>query len=99
MQPVVLAQRLYQPIQLQLGAVLMTHRDGVVVSQTWQGLPAAMAGLVQNDVILRINGQSFEDRAYFFVQLAEEGLLTGETVEVTVRGSDGAIREVDLLIR
>ncbi|MBL4809184.1 MAG: trypsin-like peptidase domain-containing protein [Phycisphaerales bacterium] len=99
MQPVVLAQRLYQPIQLQLGAVLGSHPDGVAVLQTWQGLPAAMAGLVQDDVIFQINGQRFEDRAYFFVMLAEEGLLTGETVRVTVRGGDGSIRELSLLIR
>lgn len=99
MQPAVLAQRLYQPIQLQLGAVLAPHSDGVAVMQIWQGLPGAMAGLVQDDVIVLINGESFEDYAYFFVQLAEQGLLTGEAVEVTVRGSDRSLRVLKLQIR
>lgn len=99
MRPEVLAQRLFQPIQLQLGAVLRQHPQGMIVVQTWGGLPAAMAGLVDGDVIVQINGRPFESQAEFFVELAEQGLLTGERVQVTVRRSDDSLDQLTLQVR
>ncbi len=96
----VLAQRLSQPIQLQIGAVIGGRDDGrVYVLQTWQGLPASMAGLEDGDQIERINGVRFADRDQFFVMLADQGLLTGETVELTVRDAAGQSRQVRLRVR
>jgi S1-C subfamily serine protease len=99
MLPAVLAQRLAQPIQFQMGAVIGQFNGQVVVGQTWKGLPAAMAGLMDGDVVTEINGRSFNGRDQFFVMLADNGLLTGEMVELRVRGVDGAFRTVQLRIR
>lgn len=99
MRPEVLAQRIFQPIQMQLGAALRPAPGGMGIAQTWPGLPAAMAGLTNDDVIVEINSKGFDGQAEFFVMLAEEGLLSGESVEVTVRDGEGALRKVVLKIR
>ncbi len=99
MQPAVLAQRLSQPIQLQIGAVIGYMDGQVVVLQLWKGLPGAIAGMQTVDVITHINGARFADRDQFFVMLADEGLLTGEIVELGLRGVDGKSRIIRLRIR
>jgi len=96
MQDEVIAQRLAQPIQIQMGAIIRDHPDGVVVLRTWDGLPAAAAGIDAEDVITMINGEPFDDLPAFFVRLADEGLLTGEPVDLRVRGVDGSTRTVSL---
>lgn len=99
MQPAILARRLAQPIQFQIGAVIAEIDGRVEVLQTWKGFPAAMAGLGQGDVITSVNGSSFGDRDQFFVTLADNGLLMGEMVELRVRGHGEASRTVQLRIR
>lgn len=99
MEPVVLAQRLAEPIQFQLGAVLTPDRDGVRIVRVWQGLPAAMAGLTAGDVITTINGSSFADLPNFYVDMAEQGLLTGRTVEVSVLRTDDTTVSMRLQVR
>lgn len=99
MEPVVLAQRLAQPIQFQLGILMEPNMDGVRVARVWQGLPGAMAGLEFNDVITEINRNSFVDLPEFYVEMAEQGLLTGQVVEITVRKSDNTIKQLKLQIR
>jgi len=99
MLPEILARRLYQPIQFQLGAVFEYIDGRVIVLQTWPGLPAAMAGLRDGDVITQINGVVFSDPNEFYVMLADAGLLTGEAVELRVQGDDGVTRSLRLRIR
>jgi len=96
MQDEVIAQRLAQPMQIQMGAILRDHPRGVVVLRTWDGLPAAAAGLGAEDVVTRVNGERFEGLAGFFVRLADEGLLTGEPIDLRVRRADGSTETITL---
>jgi serine protease Do len=99
MRPEVLAQRLAQPIQLQLGAVIGRHSEGVQIMQIWRGMPASMAGLEEGDVIRRVEGEAFEGLSQFFVMVADAGLLTGSSVDVTVWREDAGLMDVRLRIR
>jgi serine protease Do len=99
MRPEVLAQRLAQPIQLQLGAVIGRGESGVRVVQLWRGMPASMAGLEEGDEIRLVDGQRFEDRSQFYVLLADAGLLTGNSVKVTVWREGTGTMDVRLSIR
>ena len=92
----VIAQRVSQPIQIQMGAIMRDHPDGVVILRTWEGLPADSAGLESEDVITHINGERIGDLAGFFVRLADEGLLTGDRVELTVRRADGSTQRITI---
>ncbi|MBO6514215.1 MAG: trypsin-like peptidase domain-containing protein [Phycisphaerales bacterium] len=99
MEPFVLAQRLSQPIQFQLGAVFSSNERGAQIVRIWQGLPAALAGLETEDVVTEINGRPFSDLSSFYVGLADNGLLTGSVVELTVMRTDGSIETVRLQVR
>jgi serine protease Do len=94
--PEVLAQRLAGPTMMQLGARLVRSDDGMLVTDLFQDFPASRSGLRAGDRIVSINGKSFPGRDEFFVLLADEGLLTGETVELGVIGSDDESRTVRL---
>ena len=82
----VLARRILQPIQIQMGMFLQGNEDRrLEVRQIWNGLPGAEAGFKFGDVIERINGKDYDGYFSFFVMLADEGILTGETIEFAVR--------------
>lgn len=98
--PEALAQRLSEPTQMRLGAVILPAEDGGVrVAQVWNELPAAAAGLRAGDRIVRINGNEFGGWDDFFVRSAEAGLLTGQSVRYRVVGEDGSVRDVDVSLR
>ncbi len=99
MRPEVLAQRLAQPIQLQLGALFSGSAEGVRVNQVWRGMPASMAGLEAGDEIRRVEGERFEDLSQFLVLLADAGLLTGNSVDVTVWREGSGTVDIRLSIR
>lgn len=94
--PEVLARRLAGPTMFQLGARLTPSEEGMLVADLFNDFPAARSGLRAGDQIVRINGKSFPGRNEFFVMLADEGLLTGMTVELEVLGQDGERRTVRL---
>jgi S1-C subfamily serine protease len=91
----VLAQRLADPTQLRMGAVIgQSEQGGVVLLQIFPELPAAMAGLEVGDRIVEINGRRFGERHEFFVWAADAGLLTGQPVRMGVVTQAGDEREI-----
>ncbi|MCR9076587.1 MAG: trypsin-like peptidase domain-containing protein [bacterium] len=93
----VLARRILEPIQIQMGMLLEPNaQDRITVRNTWAGLPAAQAGFQPGDVIERINGKDYEGYFSFFVLLADEGILTGETVEFLVMNSSNETRRIEM---
>ncbi len=93
----VLARRILQPIMVQMGMLLEQRLDGrVYVQNLWPGLPGAMAGFKRGDIIERINGKDYTSYFNFFVLLADEGILTGESIEFLVRNSEGESRRLRL---
>lgn len=91
----VLANRILEPIQVQMGMALEPTGDGRVrVAQIWGGYPANTAGFRQGDIIERINSMEFDGYFGFFVTLAEEGLLTGEQIEFLVRDEANESRRI-----
>jgi S1-C subfamily serine protease len=53
-----------------------------------------MAGLKRGDTVERVNGKPYTDLYNFFVRLADEGILTGETIELIVVDSSNESRRV-----
>ncbi len=94
--PEVLAQRLATPTMMQLGARLIASDEGMLVADIFREFPADRSGLRAGDQIVTINGKAFPGPDEFFVMLADEGLLTGITVELGVLGQDGERRTVRL---
>lgn len=93
----VLALRILEPIQVQMGLALEPTRDGRVrVRNIWNGLPAADAGFRPGMVIERINNKEFDGYYGFFVTLAEEGLLTGEQIEFLIRDQTNESRRISM---
>jgi serine protease Do len=93
----VLARRILQPIMVQMGMLLDQDENGrVYVQSIWPGLPGAEAGFESGDFIERINGHDYTDYYSFFVLLADEGILTGEPVEFTVRDSMNETRRLTI---
>ncbi|MBL4592089.1 MAG: trypsin-like peptidase domain-containing protein [Phycisphaerales bacterium] len=85
MKPQVLAGRIAQPIMVQLGMLINRRIESPVrILQVWDGFPAASAGLLAGDRVVAIDGISVNNTNRFFVLLAERGLLTGETVTLSV---------------
>lgn len=96
MQARALAQRLAVPAQMRSGMTVHEEDGGVVVTRVWPGMPALTAGLRADDKIVLVNGRSFAGLPEFFIALADAGLLTGHTVELSVEGADGRVRLVSL---
>ncbi|MEM9373475.1 MAG: trypsin-like peptidase domain-containing protein [Planctomycetota bacterium] len=94
--PEVLAQRIATPTMIQLGARLIVGDAGMLVADLFTDFPAQRSGLRSGDQITAINGKSFPGWNEFFVLLADEGLLAGEAVDLTVLGQDGGTRMVRL---
>lgn len=94
--PQVLAQRLAQPVQIRLGAIIRRADTGpgVVIVQIWDGMPAATAGLRVGDEIVAIGDRSFDGFDEFIVGMADAGLLTGVPVSVRVMDQQGDSRDV-----
>lgn len=91
----VLARRILQPIMVQIGTLFEERLDGrVYVQNLWPELPGAMAGLKRGDTVERVNGKPYTDLYNFFVRLADEGILTGETIELIVVDSSNESRRV-----
>lgn len=99
MHPQVLAQRLYRPTQMRLGAQLDIGEAGsVLLLQVWDGLPAALAGLRTGDRIVGVGGESFDGLDEFLVVAADAGLLTGQSVIFNVIGPEGESRDVAVVL-
>lgn len=82
----VLARRILEPIQIHMGMLLEPGvNERIVISNTWPGLPGAEAGFQPGDIVERVNGRDYAGYYSFFVLLAEEGVLTGETIDFLVR--------------
>lgn len=93
----VLALRIYKPIMLQMGMVLAQRLDGrVYVQELWSEFPGAQAGFKRGDTIERINGQEYTDFYNFFVRVADEGILTGKTIEFIVTNEQNESRHIQL---
>ena len=93
----VLARRILQPIMVQMGMLLEQTVEGhVYVQNLWPGLPGADAGFERGDVILRVNNREYGDYFSFFVLLADEGILTGQTVEFVVQNGQGESKRLRL---
>lgn len=99
MRPEVLARRLAEPIQVQMGALFSESQNGVLVYRIWRGFPASMSGLVEGDVITLVKGQRFSEISQFFVLLADSGFLAGDAVPVTVRRADGSVVDLEIQVR
>ncbi|MCC5822736.1 MAG: trypsin-like peptidase domain-containing protein [Phycisphaerales bacterium] len=91
----VLAQRLYRPTQMRLGALIRSDDgQGVRISEVWEGMPAWNAGLRVGDRIVRVDNKEVRGLDDFYVTAADAGLLTGMGVRMTVVGEDGEQREI-----
>jgi len=99
MQPQILARRIAQPVLVRLGLSISDSAFPVRVYRVWDGFPAAIAGLGVGDQILAINNIPVENRDQFFVLLADQGLLTGETVVLSVQSpGDETPRQTNLTL-
>jgi S1-C subfamily serine protease len=95
----VLAQRLAEPTQLRLGAMLgRAEQGGVVVLQIWNELPAAKSGLGVGDRLVSINGRPAREWHEFYVMAADAGLLTGQSVRMGVVTRAGEEREIQITL-
>ncbi len=91
----VLAERIREPIQVQMGMLVEEYDSNRVrVRNVWAGLPGAQAGFKNGDIIERINNQPYNGYYNFFVRLADDGLLTGEWIEFLVGNEDGETRRI-----
>jgi serine protease Do len=72
-----------QPLTTDLAAALgLTRTDGVVVSQVWDGSPAAAAGVKQGDVIVELDGRKIGRATDLSLQVAATPI--GKDVKVSV---------------
>jgi len=94
--PEVLAQRLAGPTMVQLGARFIAGDGQMVVGELFNDFPADLSGLNAGDRIVSINGRGFPGWDEFFIRLADEGLLSGSTVELGVLNPDDESRTVRL---
>lgn len=94
----VLARRIHEPIMVQLGMSLGNSPRGVVVQFIYEGFPGSIAGFEQGDVIRTVNGNAIKDYFHFFVLVADEGILTGSSIQFEVIGIDGKRRVIPLTL-
>ena len=73
------------------GFVAQFRESGLVLSAVTAGSPAALAGLITNDHILRVDGRSIRHRLDW--QLAETNLRSGQAVEVEIE-REGVLQTV-----
>ena len=83
-------------------AWLATPQGGLTFAEVQAGSPAAAAGLVAGDTIVAIDGETFDlfpgpDAGRAAIE--ELRAKAGETVTLTVKGEDGAVREVPVTLR
>jgi len=70
--------------------------DGAVISAVDPGSGAAKAGLTAGDVVTRVGGAKVEDFADLVARIGAQ--TPGGTVELTVRGPQGAERTVPVAL-
>jgi len=83
-------------------AWLATPQGGLTFTEVQAGSPAEAAGLVAGDTILAIDGETFDLFPSPDAGRAAIGALkdkAGETVTLTVKSADGAVREVEVTLR
>ncbi len=83
-------------------AWLATPQGGLTFSEVVAGSPAEAAGLTASDTILAIDGQTFDQFPITSAGRVAIAKLTdnaGQTVSLTVKGTDGTIREVPVTLR
>ncbi len=95
----VLAERIYQPIMLQLGMTLSQQRNKVIVRMVYPSFPGFNAGFQSGDIITHVNGKTYDDYSHFFVLIADEGILTGSEIRFTVQNSSGEVRDILLNLK
>jgi regulator of sigma E protease len=83
-------------------AWLATPQGGLVFAETQAGSPAAVAGLKAGETILAIDGRTFDlfpspDAGRAAIEALRE--KAGRTIALTVEGTDGAIRVVEVTLR
>ncbi len=83
-------------------AWLATPQGGLTFAEVQAGSPAEAAGLEPGETILAIDGQTFDlfpspDAGRAAIAALKD--KAGETVTLTVKGADGAVREVDVTLR
>ena len=83
-------------------AWLATPQAGLVIGEVTAGSPAASVGIEAGDTILAIDGQTFDffptaDAVPNAIQALRD--KAGETVTLSVKAEDGAVREVDVTLR
>ncbi len=83
-------------------AWLATPQGGLTFAEVQAGSPAEAAGLESGETILAIDGRTFD--LFPSPDAGREAIAAlkdkaGETVTLTVKGTDGAVREVDVTLR
>jgi len=83
-------------------ALLATPQGGLSFAEVQPGSPAETAGLVAGDTIVAVDGATFD--LFPGPDAGREAIETlrgkaGETVTLTVKGEDGAVREVTATLR
>ncbi|MDL2309122.1 PDZ domain-containing protein, partial [Bacteroidales bacterium OttesenSCG-928-C03] len=66
-----------------IGSVIQPHGDNVVISEIFEGSPAAEAGLLAGDIILKINNQSTADK-------------TSDDVSTILKGEPGSTLSIEI---
>lgn len=84
-----------------IGAVIRTVPEGGLIMQLAQGSPAEEAGLKPRELVVAIGTIPFTDTAAFGPggPIGSVRGLPGTTVELTIRGRDGAERQVEVMRR
>tara|TARA_E500000331_G_scaffold355764_1_gene412102 strand:- start:1687 stop:2664 length:978 start_codon:yes stop_codon:yes gene_type:complete len=92
--------RVQRPARPWIGALSTEAEDRIIVINTWDGGPAAEAGLEAGDLVLAVNGESVTSLAQFYRRvwaLGDAGtkvpldiIRSGRLAEVTIQSADRA---------
>lgn len=85
----VLAQRVENPAQFRLGALVDDTERGAELVRVWPGTLADQSGLGVGDRVVSVDGESIADRTAFFAALFNAGLLEGDSVAIDFEKRDG----------